>query len=473
VDPLNVLAVDDIQLMTGLQVKAVVATPSDVQKALQDTYGAHNRINDMFDDLNTQMADRAGDEDLDALGEDALDENAGPIIKLVNLILNQAVTSGVSDIHIEPFEKELRVRYRRDGVLNNEMSPPKKAQAAIISRVKIMATLDIAEKRLPQDGRIKLRVNNRPIDFRVSVLPCSWGEKIVMRILDQSGLKVNLEDLGFEPQSYDRFKEGIAHPYGIVLVTGPTGSGKTTTLYSAMTSLNQESVNIMTAEDPVEYQLNGINQVMCRPDIGLTFAAALRSFLRQDPDIIMVGEIRDYETAEIAIKASMTGHLVLSTIHTNDAPATVGRMLDMGVEAFMVTSSVILIQAQRLVRVICKDCKKEWRPKQEMIDNLLVNADLLRKVDLPHIDVKNIKFFRGDGCESCNHDGYRGRVGVYEVLKMTEDLRTIIVRGESTTAISNQARSDGMLTLRESALRKALLGMTSVEEVVRVTAAER
>jgi type IV pilus assembly protein PilB len=473
VDPLNVLALDDIQLMTGLQVKAVVATPTDVQRALQDTYGAQSQLDKVFGDIEGDIAkdtDGAA-ENLDDFGE--LGENDAPIIKLVNLIINQAVTNKCSDIHIEPYEKELRVRYRKDGVLRTEMTPPKKAQAAITSRIKILGTLDIAEKRLPQDGRIKVKAGNKSVDLRLSTLPTAWGEKIVMRILDQAGLKVNLEDLGFEPATYERFKEGIRQPYGIILVTGPTGSGKTTTLYSALTTLNEVKVNIMTAEDPVEYQLHGVNQVQCKPDIGLTFAAALKSFLRQDPDIIMVGEIRDYETAEIAIKASMTGHLVLSTLHTNDAPSTIGRLLDMGVEAFMVTSSVLIIQAQRLVRTICKDCKKEWKPKKEVIDSLGVNGELLRRLDLPHIDEKNIKFYKGEGCDSCSRDGYRGRMGVYEVMKMTENLRQLILKGGSTTDMFRLAKSEGMLTLRESAVRKALLGMTTIEEVVRVTAADR
>ena len=294
-----------------------------------------------------------------------------------------------------------------------------------------------------------------------------------MRILDQSSLRVQLEDLGFEPINLKRFKEAISVPYGIVLVTGPTGSGKTTTLYSALSTLNDPKVNIMTAEDPVEYMLDGINQVQCKPDIGLTFAAALRSFLRQDPDIIMVGEIRDYETAEIAIKASMTGHLVLSTLHTNDAPGTIGRMLDMGIEPFMVTSSVVLIQAQRLVRTICKDCKMEYRPKRETIETFCIDEELLRRMDLPHIDPRNIKFYKGKGCENCNHDGYRGRLGIYEVMMMTENIRQTILRGGSTSDIARLAKQEGMLTLRESAVRKALLGMTTDAEVVRVTAAER
>jgi type IV pilus assembly protein PilB len=349
------------------------------------------------------------------------------------------------------------------------MTPPKKATAAITSRLKIMSQLNIAEKRLPQDGRIKIKVLNRMIDLRVSVLPVIWGEKIVMRILDQSSLKVNLEDLGFEPKTLDKFKTGIASPYGIILVTGPTGSGKTTTLYSALTSLNAVDTNVMTAEDPVEYMLHGVNQVQCKPEIGLTFASALRSFLRQDPDVIMVGEIRDFETAEIAIKASMTGHLVLSTLHTNDAPGTIGRIVNMGIEPFMVTTSVVIVQAQRLVRKICKDCRFEIKPRAEQISQFGITPELLRRLDLPHINEKNMMFYKGKGCESCNNTGHKGRIGVYEVMMMSERLRDIILNGGSTDDIRRQAVEEGMLSLRESAMRKALIGMTSLEEVVRVT----
>jgi type IV pilus assembly protein PilB len=472
-DPLNVIAVDEIQLLTNHQIKIVVATPGDVLRIQADVYGEASPWKRVVNEIeeNEQFAGATAADPI-GLGENPLDSDA-PIIRLVNLILTNAVNTGVSDIHIEPYEKELRVRYRRDGVLHDEMKPPKKAQAAITSRIKILGDLDIAEKRLPQDGRIKLCVNHRAVDLRLSTLPTAWGEKVVMRILDQSGLKVNLEELGFEPTTYERFKEGIAVPYGIVLVTGPTGSGKTTTLYSAMATLNQVKVNIMTAEDPVEYQLHGINQVQCKPDIGLTFASALKSFLRQDPDIIMVGEIRDYETAEIAIKASMTGHLVLSTLHTNDAPSTIGRLLDMGVEAFMVTSSVVLIQAQRLVRTICRDCKVEWTPGKELVRSLKIDADLLRRLELPHVDEKSLRCYRGRGCDTCNGDGYRGRVGIYEVMKMTETLRQCILKGGSTTDLFRMAKNEGMLSLRESAIRKALLSATTIDEVVRVTAADR
>lgn len=467
VDPLNIIAIDDIQLMTGLMVKPVVATHTDINKALQDAYGAVAQQDKLMDDLqDIGSADEDGG-DLDSLGE--LGENDAPIIRLCNLVISQAVQNGVSDIHIEPFEKELRIRYRQDGTMYTAMQPPKKATAAITSRIKIMSSLNIAEKRLPQDGRIKIKVLNRMIDLRVSVLPVIWGEKIVMRILDQTSLKVNLEDLGFEPKTLERFKTGISSPYGIILVTGPTGSGKTTTLYSALTSVNSIDTNVMTAEDPVEYMLHGINQVQCKPEIGLTFAAALRSFLRQDPDVIMVGEIRDFETAEIAIKASMTGHLVLSTLHTNDAPGTIGRIVNMGIEPFMVTTSVIIVQAQRLVRKICKDCKYEIKPRVEQISQFGITPELLRRLDLPHINEKNMMFYKGKGCESCNNSGNKGRVGIYEVMMMSERLRDIILNGGSTDDIRRQAIEEGMLSLRESALRKALTGMTSLEEVVRAT----
>jgi len=468
VDPLNIIAIDDIQLMTALMVKPVVATHTDINKALQDAYGAVAQQDKLMDDL--EDIGHSDEEDLDGLGE--LGENDAPIIRLCNLVISQAVQNGVSDIHIEPFEKELRIRYRQDGMMYTAMQPPKKATAAITSRIKIMSSLNIAEKRLPQDGRIKIKVSNRMIDLRVSVLPVIWGEKIVMRILDQTSLKVNLEDLGFEPKTLERFKSGVASPYGIILVTGPTGSGKTTTLYSALTSVNSIDTNVMTAEDPVEYMLHGVNQVQCKPEIGLTFAAALRSFLRQDPDVIMVGEIRDFETAEIAIKASMTGHLVLSTLHTNDAPGTIGRIVNMGIEPFMVTTSVILVQAQRLVRKICKDCKFEIKPRAEQIGQFGITPELLRRLDLPHINEKNMMFYKGKGCESCGNSGSRGRVGVYEVMMMSERLRDIILNGGSTDDIRRQAIEEGMLSLRESALRKALIGMTSLEEVVRVTMGE-
>ncbi len=468
VDPLNIIAVDDLQILTGLQVKPVVATSQAIQKALQEAYGDHARADEIIDGLERET--EAAPEDLDSI--DNLNENDAPIIRLCNHVISQAVQRGISDIHFEPFERDLRIRYRQDGMMQDAMHLPRKAAAAVTSRVKIMASLNIAEKRLPQDGRIKAKVAQKNVDIRVSVLPVIWGEKIVMRLLDQSSLKVNLEDLGFEPGTLQRFRTGIQAPYGIVLVTGPTGSGKTTTLYSALTTLNTIERNILTAEDPVEYMLPGVNQVQCRPEIGLDFPAALRSFLRQDPNIIMVGEIRDLETAEIAIKASMTGHLVLSTLHTNDAPSTIGRITNMGIEPFMVSTSVLLIQAQRLVRKICKDCRFEIRPRAEQIAQFGITPELLRRLELPHLNEKTLLFYRGKGCEACNQTGMKGRVGVYEVLTMSERLREMILTGGSTDDIRRQAVEEGMLSLRESALRKALLGITSIEEVVRVTMGE-
>jgi type IV pilus assembly protein PilB len=468
VDPLNILAIDDIQLMTGLSVKPVVATSSDINTALDNAFGADSQVSNLIEDLADIGKEKESLDNLDDLDAE-LGENDAPIIKLVNLLITQAVEGGISDIHIEPYEKDLRVRFRYDGVLHNRMNPPKKAQAAITSRVKIMSKLDIAEKRLPQDGKIKIKVNGKPIDLRVSTLPCQYGEKIVMRILDQSNLNVDLTKSGFEPESLKRFNRALDQPNGILLVTGPTGSGKSTTLYSGLHRLNTPDVNIMTAEDPVEYNLHGINQVQCRPEIGLTFAAALRSFLRQDPDIIMVGEIRDYETAEIAIKASLTGHLVLSTLHTNDASSTVGRLVDMGVEAYMVATSVILVQAQRLVRTICNNCKIEYKPKPELIKSLGLTPELLVKLGMKNIDLNNLVFYKGKGCEMCNNEGYKGRTGVYEVMPISENLKEMIIQRKSVMEIRKAAREEGMYTLRESALRKLLLGTTTVEQVTSVT----
>lgn len=470
VDPLNVLAIDDIQLMTGLMVKPVVATSKDITDAINKAYGsAEGSADGLMDELEDIGKDEKHLEDdgLDALGE--LGENDAPIIKLCNIIIAQAVEQGVSDIHVECFESELRVRYRLDGTLFKAMSPPKRAQAAIASRVKIMAKLNIAEKRLPQDGRIKIKVAGKTVDLRVSTLPCLWGEKIVMRILDQSNLKLDLTQLGFEPKMLKRFEEAIFKPNGIVLVTGPTGSGKTTTLYSALFSVSKPDVNVMTAEDPVEYMLHGINQVQCRAEIGLTFAAALRSFLRQDPDVIMVGEIRDYETAEIAIKASLTGHLVLSTLHTNDAPATIGRLINMGIEPFMVSTSVLIVQAQRLVKTICKECRVEYKPKSDVIKSLGIDHELLVYIDLPHLDPERLLFYKGKGCEACRGTGLKGRLGVYEVMVMSDRLRKMVLDGASTSQIKKVAHEEGMLSLRQSGIRKLLNRQTTVAELIRVT----
>ncbi|MDD5089737.1 MAG: type IV-A pilus assembly ATPase PilB [Candidatus Wallbacteria bacterium] len=470
-DPLNILAIDDIQLMTGLVVRPVVATSKDINNALTNAFGVEGQMDGLMEDLQDIGKELTDEANLDELG-DELGENDAPIIKLVNLVISQAVEMGASDIHVEPYEKDLRIRFRYDGVLHNKMNPPKRAQSAIISRIKIMSSLDIAEKRLPQDGRIKIKVNNRPIDIRVASCPIVHGEKVVMRILDQSSLKLNMEDLGFEPSSLKRFLRVIEQPNGIILVTGPTGSGKSTTLYSALNRLNKPDVNILTCEDPVEYQLHGINQVHAKPDIGLTFASALRSFLRLDPDIIMVGEIRDFETAEMAVKASLTGHLVLSTLHTNDAPSSVGRLLNMGIEPFLLSTSLLLIQAQRLVRTICKECRVEYKPKPDLLKTINMGPEMLIKLECPHINFNNMVFYKGKGCEKCNNEGYKGRIGVYEVMVISDKLKKMILDRESTAEMRRVARDEGMLTLRESALRKVVLGTTTIDEVVRETAAE-
>jgi type IV pilus assembly protein PilB len=477
VDPTNVFAVDDIKFMTGLSVEPVVVSETAFQLALKKYYGTSREMElakvmedlvaeststvdfgDEFDQLELEAAEEEIDlENLERMSEDA------PVVKLVNVIMVDALRRGASDIHIEPYEKEFRVRFRMDGVLYNIMNPPMKMRDALTSRMQIMARLDIAEKRLPQDGRIKIRVRldgrSRDLDFRVSTLPTIFGEKIVLRLLDKENLRLDMTQLGFEPKSLDKFKRNIAKPYGMVLETGPTGSGKTSTLYSALQSLNTPETNIMTAEDPVEFNLPGINQVQMKESIGLNFAAALRSFLRQDPNIILVGEIRDFETAEIAVKAALTGHMVLSTLHTNDAPSTISRLMNMGIEPFLVATSVNLIQAQRLIRRVCKDCKAEVHtPSEAMID-----------VGFPASEIKEIRTFKGAGCATCNGTGYKGRVGLYEVMEITEDLRELILVGASGLELRRKAIEEGMLTLRQSGLEKIRQGVTTIEEVVRET----
>ncbi len=477
VDPTNVFAIDDIKFMTGLSVEPVVVSETAFQLALKKYYGTSREMElakvmedlvaeststvdfgDEFDQLEVEAAEEEIDlENLERMSEDA------PVVKLVNVIMVDALRRGASDIHIEPYEKEFRVRFRMDGVLYNIMNPPMKMRDALTSRMKIMARLDIAEKRLPQDGRIKIRVRldgrSRELDFRVSTLPTIFGEKLVLRLLDKENLRLDMTQLGFEPKSLDKFKRNIAKPYGMVLVTGPTGSGKTSTLYSALQSLNTPETNIMTAEDPVEFNLPGINQVQMKESIGLNFAAALRSFLRQDPNIILVGEIRDFETAEIAVKAALTGHMVLSTLHTNDAPSTISRLMNMGIEPFLVATSVNLIQAQRLIRRVCKDCKTEAHtPTEAMID-----------VGFAASEIKEIRTFKGAGCATCNGTGYKGRVGLYEVMEVTEDLRELILVGASGLELRRKAIEEGMLTLRQSGLEKIRQGVTTIEEVVRET----
>ena len=418
----------------------------------------------MFGDFDFDDIDYGddGDDEFNVLDSQAEAEQA-PVVKLCNLILVNAIQKGASDIHIEPYEKAYRVRYRIDGVLHQEMTPPQKLKNAITSRMKIMSMLDIAERRLPQDGRIKLKLGKaREMDFRVSTLPTLFGEKIVMRLLDRDKLQLDMTKLGFEQEPLDAFQECIHRPYGMCLVTGPTGSGKTTTLYSALSELNREDVNISTAEDPVEYNLMGINQVQMHEEIGLNFAASLRSFLRQDPDIIMVGEIRDFETAEIAVKAALTGHLVLSTLHTNDAPSTVNRLLNMGVEPFLVTASVNMIVAQRLARKICKDCPvSDDVPTQALVDAGMTLAD-----------AKKCKPKRGSGCRTCANTGYKGRVALYEVMVLTDPLKDLVLQGASTAELKGEAIRLGMCTLRRSGLNKVAEGMTTVDEVLRVTASD-
>jgi type IV pilus assembly protein PilB len=477
VDPTNVFAVDDIKFMTGLSVEPVVVSETALNAAVRKYYGSSREMElaRVMEDLvaeTTNLPDFG--EDVDQLEVENLEEEIdlenlekmsedAPVVKLVNVILVDALRRGASDIHIEPYEKEFRVRFRMDGVLYNIMTPPMKMRDALTSRLKIMARLDIAEKRLPQDGRIKIRVRlenrSRELDFRVSTLPTIFGEKMVLRLLDKENLRLDMTQLGFEPASLEKFKRNISKPYGMVLVTGPTGSGKTSTLYSALQSLNTPETNIMTAEDPVEFNLPGINQVQMKESIGLNFAAALRSFLRQDPNIILVGEIRDFETAEIGVKAALTGHLVLSTLHTNDAPSTISRLMNMGIEPFLVATSVNLIQAQRLVRRICRECKTEVKN----LDEALID------VGFPASEVKEIKTFKGAGCSTCNGTGYKGRVGLYEVMEITEDLRELILVGASGLELRRKAIEEGMLTLRQSGLEKIRLGMTSLEEVVRET----
>ncbi|RCK80032.1 MAG: Type IV fimbrial assembly, ATPase PilB [Candidatus Ozemobacter sibiricus] len=462
-DPTDIITIDHIEMMTGMRISPVVSSELSIMAALGKLYG------ESVDALADQVGKTGSEakDDLEGLGE--LSENDAPIIKLVNLIFTQAVQMNASDIHIECFENELRVRMRKDGMLRLHMTPTKAAHAGLVSRIKVMANLDIAETRLPQDGRIKLTLQNRKVDMRVSIIPCIWGEKVCIRLLDQGNLRVNLNDLGFEPHVLEKFMEGIKQPNGIVLVTGPTGSGKTTTLYSSLFLLNNPAVNIMTAEDPVEYNLMGINQVQCHPDIGLDFAAALRSFLRQDPNIVMIGEIRDFETASIAIKAAMTGHLVISTLHTNDAPSTVARLLNMGIEPFSLSTSVRVVEAQRLVRKICKSCYTEYKPQEDLLLSLGINQALLQKLRLTDLDLSNLTFAKGAGCPDCDNSGYKGRQGIYEVLVMTQRMRELVEAKANTEEMRAVALAEGMLSLRESAIYKLLTKRTTVEEIHRTT----
>jgi type IV pilus assembly protein PilB len=491
VDPTNVFAMDDIKFMTGLNVEPVVVAEASVQQAISKYYSTSREIElasvapevasngngfsdaDLVSLDNLDLDHSVNPEDVEVFEEnDEIDLSSltrmsedAPVVRLVNVLLVDALRRGASDIHVEPYEKELRIRFRIDGVLYDVMHPPLKMRDALISRIKIMSKLDISEKRLPQDGRIKIRVKvdsrSRELDFRVSTLPTLFGEKVVLRLLDKEKLMLDMTNLGFEPDSLVKFQRNIAKPYGMVLVTGPTGSGKTNTLYSALQSLNTVDTNIMTAEDPVEFNLPGINQVQMKEQIGLNFAAALRSFLRQDPNIVLVGEIRDFETAEIAIKAALTGHLVLSTLHTNDAPSTISRLMNMGIEPFLVATSVNLIQAQRLIRRICKDCKKEHPTPHEALMEIGFSAE----------EAKTLKSYKGRGCPSCNDTGYKGRIGLYEVMEITDEIRELILIGASALELRKKSIEDGMISLRESGLQKIRNGVTTIEEVLRETVA--
>src|SRR5213593_165567 len=465
-DPTNVFALDDVAFMTNLQILPVVAPQAAIRRALDKNYDTTQPAS-MDERMTEVIGDPSG---VEVVGEEAaapqvdvfeLKESAdeAPVVKLVNMVLADAIRKGSSDLHWEPYEKTFRVRFRLDGVLHEMLSPPKRLEPAIISRLKIMSALDISERRLPQDGRIKLRYGTREIDFRVSILPTIFGEKAVLRILDKESLQLDLTKLGFDPWSFEKFTDAIHQPYGMVLITGPTGSGKTTTLYSAISTINKIDHNIMTAEDPVEYNLKGVNQVQVNDGIGRTFAAVLRSFLRQDPDVILVGETRDLETAQISVRAALTGHLVFTTLHTNDCPSTVARLFDMGIQPFLLSSALLLILAQRLGRRICRDCRQPVEGKEE---------DLVPYGHVPQ-GLTNVTFYRGKGCVTCNFTGMKGRVAIYEVMPVTAPLRDMILKNAATADIREQAQKDGMRTLRQSGLAKVLDGTTTVEEILRVT----
>lgn len=464
-DPSNIFAIDDIKFLTGYNVEPLVASDAAIKAAIEKYYdssdmGGLEGVLTEFDEGEMEVIQDEEEVDLSDLKKAVED---APVVKLVNLILTDAIKKGASDIHIEPYEKTFRVRYRIDGVLHEVMKPPIKLKNAIVSRIKIISQLDIAERRLPQDGRIKLKLSkSMEMDYRVSVLPTLFGEKVVMRLLDKSNLQLDMTKLGFEQKALNDFMSAIHRPWGIVLVTGPTGSGKTTTLYSALSDLNKISENISTAEDPVEFNLLGINQVQIHEDIGLNFAASLRSFLRQDPDIIMVGEVRDYETAEIAIKAALTGHLVLSTLHTNDAPSTVNRLLNMGIEPFLVSSACNLILAQRLARKICKDC----RTKMPSAEKVLID------LGVPPAEAARMEVFKGSGCATCGGTGYKGRIALYEVMPFSETIKELVLNGASSSEIKRAAIREGMKTLRMSGVTKVGEGVTTIEEILRVTMAD-
>jgi len=464
-DPTNIFAIDDLKFLTGYSIEVYVTSEESLKWAIDHFYDQSATLDDALNEIEGEKGEVeiADTSDEVSVGDLEKEADQAPVIKLVNLILVDAIKKGASDIHIEPYEKFLRIRYRLDGILYEVMKPPLRLKNAIVSRLKIMSKLDIAERRLPQDGRIKLKIQGgKEVEFRVSVLPTLFGEKVVLRLLDKSNLQLDMTKLGFEEEALKKFKEAIYKPWGMVLVTGPTGSGKTTTLYSALSELNKTECNISTAEDPVEFDLPGINQVHMHEEIGLTFASALRSFLRQDPDIIMVGEIRDFETAEIAIKAALTGHLVLSTIHTNDAPSTINRLLNMGIEPFLVASSVNLIVAQRLARKICPKCKVEDDIPKETLIQMGMDSD----------EASRTVCYRGKGCPDCGNTGYKGRIALYEVMPVNDSIKELILMGASASEIKKEAIKCGMKTLRQSGLTKISEGVTTVSEVMRTTIAD-
>ncbi|MFB3850354.1 MAG: type IV-A pilus assembly ATPase PilB [Acidobacteriota bacterium] len=468
-DPSNIFAIDQIRFLTSYTIEPVVASEASIRSAIDKYYGGSKdmQLKDVMEEIEkvNEEAELEIDLDEEDMSEQAL-AAAGkdaPVIRLVNAVFADAIRKGASDIHIEPYEKDFRIRFRIDGLLYEQLRPPMKMKDGITSRIKIMAKLDIAEKRIPQDGRIKtvMKIDGKvkEIDYRVSTVPTLWGEKVVLRLLDKEGLKLDLTKLGFEPESLEKFQKAIAKPTGMILITGPTGSGKTNTLYSAIGQLNQPDKHILTAEDPVEFSITGCNQVQMKEDIGLTFAAALRSFLRQDPNIILVGEIRDFETAEIAVKAALTGHLVMSTLHTNDAPSSISRLVNMGIEPFLVGTAVQLIQAQRLVRRVCKDCKEEVSyPKKALLD-----------MGFTEEEAETVKIYKGKGCPTCNGSGCKGRIALMEVLEMTETMREMVLMGANALDLKKQAISEGMITLRRSGLIKVMNGIVPIEEVLRET----
>ncbi|MGA1823266.1 MAG: type II secretion system ATPase GspE [bacterium] len=459
-NPLNISCLDDIRLITGYQIEPVLCPEAQIMQAINRSYhhspeSAEKMVQDLDEEEGEKVFADLGEEDKDLLDL----ANEAPIIKLVNLILVQAIKDRASDIHIEPFEKDLRVRYRIDGVLYDTLNPPKRYQTAILSRIKIMSKMNIAEKRLPQDGRIKIKVGDREIDIRVSTVPTAFGERAVLRLLDKYSSFLRLEELGMSGKSLDQMNKLIQRPHGIILVTGPTGSGKTTSLYAALSKINIADKNILTVEDPIEYQLNGIGQIQVMPKINLTFSTGLRSILRQDPDVIMVGEIRDLETAEMAIQASLTGHLVFSTLHTNDSAGAVTRLGDMGVELYLIASSVIAILAQRLVRVICPYCKISYKP----------DLHVLKEIGLQSSDLVNDVVYRGTGCQKCLNTGYRGRTGIYELFLINDSIRSLIMEHTESNTLKKAALDNGMVTLRQDGINKVITGQSTIEEVVRVT----